>query len=66
MNRRVAVTGCDPQTAADAIPQCSGTIEEVQLTVVQVVAPVLSMVARPVARVPAALLVYPLIDGIGA
>ena len=66
MNRRVAVTGCDPRTAADAIPPCSGTIEEVQLTVVQVVAPVLSMVARPVAGVPAALLVYPLIEGIDA
>ena len=33
---------------------------------VQVVAPVLCMVARPVAGVLAALLVYPLIDGIGA
>jgi hypothetical protein len=66
MNRRVAVPGAIQQTAADAIPQCSGTIEEVQCTMVQVVAPVLRMVARPVAGVPAALLVYPLIDGIGA
>ena len=53
----MAVTRCDPQTAADAIPQRSGTIEEVRLTMVQVVAPVLRMVARPVAGVPAALLV---------
>lgn len=30
---------------------------------VQVVAPVLGMVARPVAAVPVALLVYPQIDG---
>lgn len=66
MNRRVAVTAAIRKTAADAIPHCLGTIDEVQLTKVQVVAPVLGMVARPVAGIPAALLVYPLIDGIGA